>query len=85
MAKDNRAARLPMQPQTPIIGQKPFLDNEDLPAGRRLVPEGSPAVMALALLYKCDKEQLDRIEQKLDRLLAQSEPPASAGGPGEAA
>ena len=50
---------------TPIIGQR-FLE-EDVPARFRKVPLGVP--LPLAGLFAGDKEQLDRIEEKLDHLL----------------
>ena len=51
---------------TPIIGQR-FLE-VDIPALYRKIPEGSP--LPLAGLFCGDKEQMDRIEAKLYRLLA---------------
>ena len=68
---------VPGMPQaTPIIGQR-FLET-DVPAQYRKVPLGAP--LPLAGLFAGDKEQLDRIEAKLDRLLALSEPRAQASG-----
>jgi hypothetical protein len=61
-----------MQPRgaTPIIGQR-FLE-VDIPGKFRKIPEGTP--LPLAGLFHGDKEQLDRIEAKLDRLLDCLEP-----------
>lgn len=63
-----------MPQATPIIGQR-FLET-DVPAQFRKVPLGVP--LPLAGLFAGDKEQMDRIEEKLGRLLSLLE---SEGGP----
>ena len=65
MAKDNGWGFSGMPQSTPIIGQR-FLE-EDVPGRFRKIPLGVP--LPLAGLFHGDKEQLDRIETKLDRLL----------------
>ena len=81
MGKNNGGAAPPGQLQaTPIIGQR-FLE-EDIPAQFRKIPAGVP--LPLAGLFHGDKEQLARIEAKLDRLLElleSSEQRAEANGP----
>ena len=83
MGKNNGGAASHGQLQaTPIIGQR-FLD-EDIPAQFRKIPTGVP--LPLAGLFHGDKEQLARIEAKLDRvleLLQSSEPRAEASGHSE--
>ena len=74
MAKDNGRGVPGMPQATPIIGQR-FLE-EDVPGKFRKIPLGVP--LPLAGLFHGDKEQLDRIEIKLDRVLALLSEPRSA-------
>ena len=62
---DNGGVPAGMPQATPIIGQR-FLEVE-VPAGIRKIPMGVP--VPLTGLFMQDKRQLDRIEEKLDRLL----------------
>ena len=76
---DGKSVRM-TQP-TPIIGQR-FLQ-VDIPAEARKIPERAP--LPLAGLFHGDKQQLDRLEAKLDRLLAlfdllNSDKPLPLGG-----
>lgn len=50
---------------TPIIGQQ-FLE-QDIPARYRKLPQGLP--LPLAGMFHGDKEQMNRIEAKLDQVL----------------
>ena len=63
---DNGGVPAGMPQVTPIIGQRFY--EVDFPADIRKIPLGAP--LPLAGLFHGDKLQLDRIEEKLDRLLA---------------
>ena len=59
---------VPGMPQvTPIIGQRFY--EVDFPASIRKIPLGAP--LPLAGLFHGDKQQLDRIEEKLDKIEVQ--------------
>ena len=77
MDKNDNGGVPGMRQVTPLIGQR-WLEVE-VPAEVRKLPLGVP--VSLCGLFMQDKRQLDRIEEKLDRLLALSEPRASGVQP----
>lgn len=63
---NNKGGAVPVQPQAiPVVGQRWI---EDVPLEYRKGPEG--AAVYIVALIRADKEQLNRIEEKLDCLLA---------------